>query len=526
MESFHYSSTSGNALADGFQKSIVPSSISALLFQMAVHLFCQDVFRDLSYPLLRRRSSTMSSPKTEDWQNAEALRRFQMIAPLMDQTLDSARKTATRRTIADDNGISVKTIRRYESAFRSKGFSGLMPKSRKGSIDRRLPENYSEYVQEAIILKKEVPSRSVSQIITILEGERKAPEGVLKRSTLQRHLYAAGFGEKQMKKYREDQRSTTAVKRFCKPHRMMLAQADIKYGVGILVSADGKKKTAYLSSIIDDHSRYILASEWYEKEDEYAVTDVFRKAILNYGTFDRCYTDNGSVYVSGQLRTSCAKLGIRLIRAKPYSGKSKGIIERFHQTVDQFIAEVKLKKISSLNEINRLWKIFVEEYYHKKPHEGIREYYLSLNRQVPSEGITPLQEWNRDTRQLVFLDKDIVGEAFRFHESRIVDRGGLISFKGRKYEAGASLIGAQVEISYDPRADTDITIHYKEMEPFTAKPVSIGSFCAKDPAVPEAMTDAVPSTSRFLDVIEKRYQETQGKLADAISYSSYRKDGE
>ena len=219
-----------------------------------------------------------------------------------------------------------KTIRRYESAFRSKGFSGLMPKSRKGSIDRRLPENYSEYVQEAIILKKEVPSRSVSQIITILEGERKAPEGVLKRSTLQRHLYAAGFGEKQMKKYREDQRSTTAVKRFCKPHRMMLAQADIKYGVGILVSADGKKKTAYLSSIIDDHSRYILASEWYEKEDEYAVTDVFRKAILNYGTFDRCYTDNGSVYVSGQLRTSCAKLGIRLIRAKPYSGKSKGAV--------------------------------------------------------------------------------------------------------------------------------------------------------------------------------------------------------
>ncbi|MDD7680460.1 MAG: IS481 family transposase, partial [Stecheria intestinalis] len=165
----------------------------------------------------------MSSPKTEDWQNTEALRRFQMIAPLMDQTLDSAKKTATRRTIAEDNGISVKTIRRYESAFRSKGFSGLMPKSRKGSIDRRLPENYSEFVQEAIILKKEVPSRSVSQIITILEGERKAPEGVLKRSTLQRHLYAAGFGEKQMKKYREDQRSTAAVKRFCKPHRMMLA---------------------------------------------------------------------------------------------------------------------------------------------------------------------------------------------------------------------------------------------------------------------------------------------------------------
>ena len=468
----------------------------------------------------------MSSQKTEDWQDAEALRRFQMIAPLMDQALDSAKKTATRRTIADDNGVSVKTIRRYESAFRSKGFSGLKPKSRKGSLDRRLPENYHEFVQEAIILKKEVPTRSVNQIITILEGEEKAPEGVLKRSTLQRYLYAAGFGEKQMKKYREDQKRQTAVKRFCKPHRMMLAQADIKYGVGIIFTADGSKKTAYLSSIIDDHSRYILASEWYEKEDEYAVVDVFRKAVLNHGTFDKCYTDNGSVYVSKQLRISCAKIGIHLIRAKPYSGKSKGVIERFHQTVDQFIAEIKLKKIDNLAEINRLWKIFVDEYYHKRPHEGIREYYLSLNRPVPPEGITPLQEWNRDSRQLVFIDKDKVGEAFLFHDKRTVNPGGLISVKGRSYEVGASLIGAKIEISYDPKKDTDITVHYKDLEPFIAKPVTIGPYCSKDPALPESMTDSVPDTSRFLDVIEKKYQESQTKLADAISYSSYRKDGD
>ena len=40
------------------------------------------------------------------------------------------------------------------------------------------------------------------------------------------------------------------------------------------------------------------------------------------------------------------------------------------------------------------------------------------------------------------------------------------------------------------------------------------------------MTDSVPDTSRFLDVIEKKYQESQTKLADAISYSSYRKDGD
>lgn len=38
--------------------------------------------------------------------------------------------------------------------------------------------------------------------------------GILKRSTLQRHLYDAGFGKKQMKKYTDARASST--KRYCK----------------------------------------------------------------------------------------------------------------------------------------------------------------------------------------------------------------------------------------------------------------------------------------------------------------------
>ena len=269
----------------------------------------------------------MNQREEQSWQDEEALKRFQMISPLLDETMDRAKKLEVRNKIAADNALSVRTIRRYEDAFRQEGFSGLKPQPREGYATKLLPENFQDLVQEAIILKKEVPSRSINQIIYILEGEHKVPDGVLKRSTLQRYLYKAGFGEAQMKKYREDQKSINAAKRFCKPHRMMLAQADIKYGVGIMIRSNGRKQTAYLSSIIDDHSRYLLASEWYEEQDEYAVTDVFRKAVLKCGRFDRCYTDNGSVYISHQLTASCAMLGIQLIRAKPFSGKSKGYVK-------------------------------------------------------------------------------------------------------------------------------------------------------------------------------------------------------
>ena len=461
----------------------------------------------------------MENKEVTDWRESIALSRFQIIQPLLDQTLDKAKRIQIRRKIAEDNDIAEKTVKRWEDAFFQSGFSGLKPAEKTGGQSSKLPDNFPELLQEAIQLKREVTTRSVNQIIFILEGEGKAEPGVLKRSTLQRHLFNAGLCERQLKMYRQDEQSSMT-KRFCKPHRMMLTQADIKYGVGILITMDGEKKTVYLSSLIDDHSRYILWSEWYESQDEYCVEDVFRKAILKHGRFDKAYTDNGSQYLSRQLKTSCAMLGISLKRARPKSGKSKGKIEKFHQVVDSFIEEVKLKKLMEITELNRYWQIFLDEYYHKKPHDGIREYYKSKGITLPEKGITPEQEWNRDTRALVFLDSKTVGEAFLHHEKRYVDKGGLISYNGRKYEAGAHLIGEQVVIAFDPKDDRTITVYPKNSASFTARPVQIGEYCAREIPVPRAVADE-PVTSRFLDVLEKKHKESQKKLADAISYSDY-----
>ena len=461
----------------------------------------------------------MENKEVTDWRENTALSRFQIIHPLLDQTLDKAKRIRIRRKIAADNDISEKTVKRWEDAFFQSGFSGLKPAEKTGGQLSKLPDNFPELLQEAIQLKREVTTRSVNQIIFILEGEGKAEPGVLKRSTLQRYLFNAGPGERQLKRYRQDEQSS-ATKRFCKPHRMMLAQADIKYGVGVLTTVDGEKKTVYLSSLIDDHSRYILWSEWYESQDEYCVEDVFRKAILKHGRFDKAYTDNGSQYISNQLKTSCAMLGMSRKRARVRSGKSKGKIEKFHQVVDSFIAEVKLKKPMEISELNRYWQIFLDEYYHKKPHDGIREYYKSKGITVPEKGITPEQEWNRDTRALVFLDSKTVGEAFLHHEKRYVDKGGLISYNGRKYEAGAHLIGEQVVIAFDPKDDRTITVYPKRSPSFTASPVRIGEYCVREIPVPRAVAEE-PVTSRFLDVLEKKHKESQKKLADAISYSDY-----
>lgn len=458
----------------------------------------------------------------QHWQEETALERFKMIAPLTDENLDPSKRVKLRHEIAENNGVSYKTVKRYDDAYRLKGFEGLKPADRSSRNREKLPGNYDELLSEAIQLRREVPTRSVEKIIRILELEGKAAPGQLKRATLQRHLYDAGFGSTHLKVYTEARKSSS--KRYCKPHRMMLIQGDIKYGPKLPIGKNGKMVKTYLSSAMDDHSRMILFSKFYDNQEETIVEDTFRNAILKYGAFDSCYFDNGSQYVAKQLKTSLARLSIRVRYAPLDSGKSKGKIEKFHQVVNSFIAEAKAKKIRTLEELNRYWAIYLDAYYHKDPHDGIREYYEGLNVEVPDKGITPEQEWNRDTRPLRYLDTGAVCEAFLHHERRKVDKGACISFRGKRYETKASLIGFTVEISYDPASPEILTVNYPGTEPFRASPLKIGEYCAKTPELPASMLAVEPETSRFLDALEKRHAESAKRHADAISFGSYRKE--
>jgi len=457
-----------------------------------------------------------------NWQDDEALRRFKLISPLLSSDLDEAKRIQLREKIAADNNVSVRSLYRYEKAWQNGEFQGLKPAPRNKNRIQNLPENFDSLLNEAIQLRREVPSRSINQIILILELEGKAAPGVLKRATLQRHMYDAGFGATHLNTYKDARESSS--KRFCKPHRMMLIQGDIKYGPILPIGKKGAKVQTYLSSAIDDHSRFILHSQFYDNQEETIVEDTFHQAINRYGKFDSCYFDNGSQYIAKQLRLSLAKLGIVISHCKIRSGKSKGKIEKFHQIVDTFIAEAKLKKITTLEELNYYWSIFLEQYYQKAPHEGIKEYYTSLGADVPECGITPMQEWNRDSRALNYISTDVVSEAFLHHEKRRVDKGACISFQGRKYETKPSLIGFIVEIAYDSKNTEELQIHFPGMETFIARPVKIGSFCDKKETLPISMQLATPTTSRLIDALEVKYNDDHKQMADAISFADYRKE--
>lgn len=60
----------------------------------------------------------------QQWQEEEALRRFQLISPLLQADLDDAKRIQLRKKIAEENHISVRSLYRYEKRFRKGSLQG------------------------------------------------------------------------------------------------------------------------------------------------------------------------------------------------------------------------------------------------------------------------------------------------------------------------------------------------------------------------------------------------------------------
>jgi len=95
---------------------------------------------------------------TKAWQEDQALARFQMISPLLDESLDQAKRVELREQLSKQYQVSTRSLYRYENYYRENGFTGLKPMNRESRRAQSLPENFDELVSEAIQLKREVPS--------------------------------------------------------------------------------------------------------------------------------------------------------------------------------------------------------------------------------------------------------------------------------------------------------------------------------------------------------------------------------
>lgn len=432
-----------------------------------------------------------------------AANRMQIIAPLLDPTVDKGKYQQLKEEASQKYTVNERTIRRWVTAYRAYGFDGLKPKTPSTSGKSKIPENL---IEEAIKLRREVPKRSVNEIISILEWEGLAAPGFLRKSTLQDQLAARGYSSRQMKTYAND---VTSARRFQKPWRNYLWQTDIKYGIYI------HGQPTYMVCFIDDCTRNIMHSEFYDSLDQSIVRDCFRKALIKYGAPDCVYMDNGKQFRTHWMKRACAKLGIRLLYARPYNPEGKGKQERYNQTVDAFLREASIAKPKDLAELNRLYNVWMEECYLTKPHSALN-------------GKSPQECYQADPHELRFLSSDVIANAFLSCEQRKVDKGGCISFNGQKYEVehGLSMIYNTVDVVYDPADTSILTIECKGFPSCKAAPLVIQSHSAKRPKLPEHFEKTEPSGSRLLAAAEKRNEERNKVHHNALSFTSLKEGGQ
>jgi putative transposase len=435
---------------------------------------------------------------TKNEEMEAALKRHEMIAPLLVPGLDDAEKRRIRREILDREGISERTLRRYIAAYREKSYEGLLQKTRDdtGRI-RAIPQDVLDRAAE---LRQELPERSVRRIIRILEGEGTVKKGEISRSTLSRHLLNMGFGSVDLKNTKI---TGNAARRFQKSGRNMLWQSDIKYGPFIPTQNGGKKRT-YMVAFIDDSTRLICHAEFYDNQRLPILEDCFRKAILKYGKPDAVYVDNGKVFVSRWFRIACAKLGIRHLNTKAYSPESKGKIERFNSTMEEFLQEISLENVKSLEELNRKFRIWLDEGYNLKSHSSLKN-------------MSPMQAYSKDSKKVRFATPEECADAFLWEDTRKVDNTGCIKLNGYEYEAGIEYIGKKVDVRYDPFDMSLVEIWYSGERRKKVGPLKVGEYCSKVEKTSKTIT---ATHSRLLKVYEQENAKRQKQRIGALSFRS------
>lgn len=421
-----------------------------------------------------------------------ALFRYSLIRELIDPELTSRQRGALVRELAETDHagphggrvrVSAVTLWRWARWCRERGFDGLVPRS------RRQPNRTPATVLDAAVnLKREAPKRTAAQVARLLA---EAGIGTVSGRTLQRHFARQGLH------LRPDGTPPRALGRFEKDDFGVLWTGDGLHGPAVA----GRK--AILCAFIDDWSRAIPGWRWGHAEDTVRLEAALRRGLESRGIPDACFVDNGSAFSSGPFHRTLAVLGIRIIHSRPGHPASRGKIERFFRTVrDQFLVELDARGgAGDLAELNELFGGWVEGVYHRTVHT--------------ETGQTPLQRLTAG-RQLPRPTPQQLHEAFLWQATRTVTKTATISLLGNRYQVDAALVGARVELLFDPFDLSDIAVRYQGRTMGTAIPQTISRH-THPAARPESPPPPVPSGIDYLRLVTDR---TAAEQAARIAYSS------
>jgi putative transposase len=258
-------------------------------------------------------------------------------------------------------GIKPSTFYRWYDRFRSGGPEALNDKpSRPDKVWNRIPDTVRERIVDMALDLPDLSPRELATRFTDTEGYFVSESSVYR--LLKAHDLITSPAFIVIKAADEFKDKTTA------PNQLW--QTDFTY---LKVINWG---WFYLSTILDDFSRYIIAWKLCTTMKADDVTDTLTLALVASGCDSarvvhkpRLLSDNGSSYISGDLADWLEVKGMAHVRGAPCHPQTQGKIERWHQTLKNRIL---LENYYLPGDLEAHISRFVDHYNHQRYHESLK----------------------------------------------------------------------------------------------------------------------------------------------------------
>ena len=370
--------------------------------------------------------------------NEIALFRYGLIAPVVTNTFEEASKSEYFKKVASKKYIvngheeqySWQTIKWWYLKYLKDGYNALINKTRNDChSSRKLKDETINRIKE---LKKEFPHISGTLIYNKLSEDGFINPNDICLGTVLKFI--------RDNKIIFNETENIDRRAFVMENANDCWQADTSHGPYLTIN--GKKTLTYLIAIIDDASRLIVGARFYYNDNSYNLQDIFKSAIKKYGVPKKLFVDNGSTYKNDQFNIICANLGLVLIHARPYSGASKGKVERFFHTMKEtWMRGLNWNDIKSIDELNNLLDEFINK-YNNSNHSSLKD--------ENDENISPNTRWFKDYNKIKKLDNNFIDIAF-LHTAYPTIRSDAIAYiKSHEFEVDMKYIGKKITVKYNP----------------------------------------------------------------------------
>jgi putative transposase len=396
-----------------------------------------------------------------DEARSRALARFQVIRPFLEDGIPLTQ-------IAREQGLVLRTARRWVHRYRREGLTGLARKERGDKDKRKLAPSLQQLIEGLALRKPRMPTATIHREVADAArklGQEPPSYKVVRAVVGELEPALVTLAHEGSKAYSE---SFDLVHRHEADAPNAIWQADHTELDILVKDGDGTARRPWLTIILDDYSRAVagycvsLAAPSAIQTALALRQAIWRKPQPGWhvcGIPQVLYSDHGSDFTSRHLEQVAADLKIRLINSTVARPRGRGKIERFFDS----LAQVLLSRLPgfSRTQASRAAVLTQTALAGEIENYLIQEYLVTLHSvtgQAPQArweagGFLPQMPDSLERLDLLLLT---VARTRRVHQDGI-------RFMGMRYidPTLAAYVGEEVLLRYDPRDVAEVRVFHQ-----------------------------------------------------------------